>query len=299
MYRFYLPNFYTKQHKSLNLFWIDLLKERPEYFYDGVEIGAVYGNFPNMIWNGGRVVEGECSLNEIIDIIESFNNRGIPVRYTCTNTLLTEEHLKDKYANTIIDLSNNGMNEIICNSPILEGYLREKYHNFNYISSTTKCMLDRNAVRTEGDKYFLTVLDYRFNKNIDFLKTLKPERYEILINPSCGVACPCRAEHYDQVSQVVLDHGCVSNDATPNGCCYIEGFFNMLERSEMMIKVDELYSTYMDMGFRDFKIEGRNNSVVDVLETYLYYMVKPEYKDYIRYLATKYAIVGGFGGVYG
>lgn len=247
-----------------------------------------------MIWNGGRVVEGEASLNEIIEDIEIFNNRGIPLRFTCTNNLIEKEHLTDKYANTIIELADNGMNEIIVNSTLLESYLRRKYPDFKYISSTTKCILDKEQVINEGKKYYLTVLDYRFNRNIDFLKILKPEQYEILINPSCGVNCPCRAEHYNQVSKVVLNHGGVADDIAPNGCIYVEGFHNMLEKSQM-IKVDELYTIYTDLGFRDFKIEGRNNNIVDVLEHYLYYMIKPEYKDYVRYIATKYAIVGGFG----
>lgn len=298
MYKFYLPNFYTSKHKSLNLFWIDLLKERPDFFYDGVEIGAIYGNFPDMIWGGGRIVDidnnADNSLSGIIETINSFNSRNVPIRYACTNTLITKEHLNDKYANTIIDLSNNGMNEIIVNSLILEDYLRMKYPNFKYISSTTKCLLDRKEVIEEGNKYFLTVLDYRLNKDIDFLSTLKPENYEILIDPTCHEYCPCRAEHYDKVSQIVLNHGQVSDDTNLDGCCYIEGFHNMLKHSEMLITVEELYSTYTNMGFTNFKLEGRNNNVIDVLEAYLYYMVKPEHKDYIRYLATKYAIVGGF-----
>jgi hypothetical protein len=53
---FYLPDFYYK--KDLNLELILLLKEHPEYFYDNINIGAVYGVFPGSIWNGGRLFPG-------------------------------------------------------------------------------------------------------------------------------------------------------------------------------------------------------------------------------------------------
>lgn len=36
------------------------------------------------------------------------------------------------------------------------------------------------------------------------------------------------------------------------------------------------------MGFENFKIEGRSVPDVNVLENYIYYMVKPEFKDEVR-----------------
>jgi hypothetical protein len=36
------------------------------------------------------------------------------------------------------------------------------------------------------------------------------------------------------------------------------------------------------MGFENFKIEGRATHQSSVIESYVYYMVKPEYRDEIR-----------------
>ena len=36
------------------------------------------------------------------------------------------------------------------------------------------------------------------------------------------------------------------------------------------------------MGFREFKLEGRSAPDVDMLETYIYYFVKPEMKNKVR-----------------
>ena len=37
------------------------------------------------------------------------------------------------------------------------------------------------------------------------------------------------------------------------------------------------------MGFEQFKIEGRTASTLNKIETYLYYMAKPELRDEARY----------------
>ena len=41
------------------------------------------------------------------------------------------------------------------------------------------------------------------------------------------------------------------------------------------------------MGFEQFKIEGRTASPLNVLETYMYYMAKPEYRDETRFMLLK------------
>ena len=50
--RFHLPDF--SGNFKLNLLLIELLKQHPEYFREGVEIASVYGVFPPCLWNGGR-----------------------------------------------------------------------------------------------------------------------------------------------------------------------------------------------------------------------------------------------------
>ena len=56
------------------------------------------------------------------------------------------------------------------------------------------------------------------------------------------------------------------------------------------ISPDDLYSKYVPMGYSHFKIEGRTMPDVNVLENYVYYMVKPEYKDMARlYMLGKLA----------
>ena len=103
--------------RSLNHILIDLMEKYPECFHDGYRIGSVYGTFPGAIWNGGRTVLGFTTKNDMVKILGSYNAKRVPVRFTWTNSLLTEEHLQDTYCNLIMRLADNGMNQVLVNTP--------------------------------------------------------------------------------------------------------------------------------------------------------------------------------------
>lgn len=284
MINFYLPNFYEREFNIVNTYFIKKIRNNPEYFYNNIQIGAVYGTFPGVIWNGGRFMRGEAKLKDVFSTIEYFRKLNIPIRFTYTNPLITKEHLDNKYANNITRLANNGYNEILVNIPELEEYLRDKYPKYKFLSSTTKCLLDNEKIIKESENYYLTVLDYRKNDDFEFLENLpNPERYEILINAYCDPKCPNRQGHYEELGK------CQIEDIPTKFKCNTsrDSFFEALNDFNTVIKVEDLYSKYVDMGFKHFKIEGRTNHIIDVIESYLYYMVKPEYKDKIRYEVLK------------
>ena len=284
MINFYLPNFCERDSKILNTYFIEKIKDNPEYFYDNIKIGAVYGTFPGVIWNGGRSMRGSSSVKEISDIISHYYDLNTPIRFTYTNTLIKEKHLNNIYANIVTMLAENGKNEILVNSIILEEYLRENYPDYKYLSSTTKCLLNKEKIIKESENYYLTVLDYRKNTDLEFLSSLpNPEKYELLINAYCHPECPNRQKHYNILSKAQIED---KNIPFP---CDIKktNFFEALEDFDTVIKVEDLYSTYTNIGFKHFKIEGRTDHIIDVIESYIYYMVKPEYHDKIRYEVLK------------
>ena len=67
--RFYVPDFYSN-FRLITVFH-DLMEALPEYFYDNITIGAAYGCFPGSIWNGGRVMLGSCTKQEMEYVIAS------------------------------------------------------------------------------------------------------------------------------------------------------------------------------------------------------------------------------------
>ena len=116
--------------RLLNQLLLNMMKSYPEYFNEGYAIGSAYGTFPGAIWNGGRAVIGITPKAQIESILNIYNQRDIPVRFTWTNTLIGEKECYDTYCNLIMRLADNGLNQVLVNSPALEKYLRENYPSF-------------------------------------------------------------------------------------------------------------------------------------------------------------------------
>ena len=169
--RFHLPDFAGSF--KLNLLFANMLRSKPEYFREGVEIASVYGVFPPCLWNGGRSQGGNTDKNYMRTVIKMFNDRGIPLRFTFTNLMLEKKHLSDERCNLMLNLANNGMNGVIVASPLLEDYIRSYYPGFKLTSSTCKRLNTAEGLIGElGKDYNIVVADYDLNNKCDILEKL-------------------------------------------------------------------------------------------------------------------------------
>ncbi len=276
----HLPGFCA--FRNLNITLIDLMKEFPSCFHDGYRIGSCYGTFPGAIWNGGRTTLGFCSKNDIDRIIRDYNSRKVPVRFTWTNPLIEEKHLNDTFCNLIMNLADNGMNQVLVNTPVLEDYLRENYPGFKFISSTTKRITDPEKLMAELDKdYFMVVLDYDMNHDEDVLKDLEPmaERVEILVDEICFPGCPKRLEHYRDEAVKQLDFEIAKPFPCPNRQ-QTKSFSDCMNRPAFIS--NEEIKKYIDRGFINFKLVGRGLPQSLVIDSYIYFLVKEDKQDFIR-----------------
>lgn len=268
--------------RLLNQAVISLMKEYQNCFREGYRIGSVYGTFPGAIWNGGRVVMGIAGKKEIEGTLKLYNSKGVPVRFTWTNSVLEEKHVYDTYCNLIMRLADNGMNQVLVNMPVLEEYIRKEYPGFKLISSTTKRITEIGGVVDELQKdYFLVVLDYDLNHNEGALTQLEPyaDRIEILVNEVCSPGCARRTEHYAQQSRAQLEFDVNS----PFSCPHTnrkDGFEECMKRPAFIS--NEEIGSYIDRGFVNFKIAGRGMPQQYVLDSYLYFLVKDEQREFIR-----------------
>ena len=199
--KFHLPG--LSFNFPLNMLFVDLLKTKPELFREGVEVGSFFGEFPTSLWNGGRFSYGvQCPEDMVRFVVKSINDLGIPVRYTYTNPIIFEEDLADPYCNFCMQVGDNGMNEVMILSPILEKYIREKYPSYKHNSSTCKEIKDIDKLNAELKKdYYLVVLDQNLNRDLDFIEKIEDkQRMELLVNSCCGPNCARRAEHYRVIS---------------------------------------------------------------------------------------------------
>lgn len=275
---FYLPGLID--NFDLNCMLIERMRLCPDHFYPSIEIGAVFGAFPDHIWNGGRMMMGYTTSKDMDIVMNTYNNYGIPVRWTWTNPTLTIEDLKDKQCNRTTKRYENGMNEILVNNDLCENYFRERFPGYSFISSTTKRLNTMESLNQELAKdYKIVVVDYDFNNKWDLLEQIdQPKKCELLINPLCNPNCPYRKDHYRLIGERQKGNMFSRHDKSEE-CPAQHRLFHEIKKLPTFITVEDLYNKYVPAGFQHFKIEGRGMGPLKPLTWYLYYMVKPEYKD--------------------
>ena len=298
--RFHLPDF--SGNYKLNLLFAEMLRHKPEFFREGVEIASFYGVFPPSIWNGGRTQGGVVDKTFVKSVIKAFNDRGIPLRFTFTNPALEKKHLSDNFCNMVMTIANNGMNECIVMSPILEDYIRNNYPKYKLTSSTCKRITDPAKLEEELAKdYSLVVVDYHVNHNFEVLQKLpRTQHCAPLVNAFCAPNCPRRSAHYQSigVQQIAYNEHIKKYPNAPfnvekydpehfRDCPYSQRGIFEIRKLRTHISPDDIWEKYVPMGFEQFKIEGRTASPINVLETYMYYMAKPECRDEARFTLLK------------
>lgn len=285
--KFHLPG--LRQNYPLNMLMLAMLEQRPQYFREGVKIASFFGEFPMSLWNGGRPSSNDqCASGFVENVIKSINAKGVPIRYTYTNMFLNQEDLKDPYCNFCMKAADNGMNEVLLVSPLLEAYVRENYPSFKINSSTCKEIRDIDAVNEELKKdYYLVVLDYNFNNRFDLLERIEDKgRCEILVNAICTPDCPRRGKHYENVAKnqrIMLKNRELPRDKQiplePWQCDYGEhNEFHTIQSYSTYVSPEDIWEKYVPMGFNNFKLEGRTANFFYIMEVYCHYLIRPEYR---------------------
>ena len=279
---YHLPGLF--EFYELYRVFLPLFREHREYFYDGCGIGSIYGAPADCIWGGGRVGAGDNNPKEVLALMQEY---GISARLTFSNSLLREEHLSDKQCNRLCALFNEqGGNGIIVHSDLLLEYLKRNYPNLYYVSSTTKVLTDFRELTDEinRDDFRYVVPDFRLNKAFDKLNTLtnaQKDKVEFLCNECCWFGCTDRKKCYENVSRRNLGESCGDFPCSAPGGD--EGYrFSKARTNRGFIGVEEIQSSYLPMGFSNFKIEGRGLGSALILEFLLYYLTKPEYQLHVR-----------------
>ena len=278
---FHLPG--IVETLELNYTLLSRMEEHPGHFYDNVRIGSIFGCFPSAMWNGGRVSRGYIEKQYIPRTFKFINDYDVPIRLTWTNPVLNEEDLHDKMCNYITAVGENGFNEVLVNTDLMENFMRQEYALYPIVSSTTKRITNIDNLNAELNKdYHMVVIDYDFNNKWDLLdQIIYPEKCEVLVNPVCHPNCPNRKAHYEYVGHKQKDPNYPVADFETR-CTAMRHMHHETKQLANFVSVEDIYQKYVPKGFQHFKIEGRNSNPLMVMEYYLHYLVKDEFKEVER-----------------
>ena len=282
--QYHLPGLF--EFYELYAAFLPLYRTHREYFYDWCEIGSIYGAPIGCLWGGGRVSSGTCTARDVLALTQKY---GISARLTFSNSLLREEHLKDRTCNALCRLfseSGTVQNGVIVHSELLLDHLKTTCPQLYFVSSTTKVLTDFSQLRCELERpeFSYVVPDFRLNKAFASLNTLPQalkDKVEFLCNECCSFGCKDRRACYEAVSRKNLgeaapEHHCNAPDAK-----YGYRFSRAMENPGF-IGIADIQNTYLPMGFFNFKIEGRGLGSALILEFLLYYLTKPDCQLRVR-----------------
>jgi len=269
-------------HFDLNVFFLGLMEQYPQYFYPDVKVSSIFGNFQYCIWDGGRNFAHYNQVTEerMIEIKDTYAHFQVPIRFVFTNPVIEKKHLYDRFGNLCLEIFHDEKNEIVVNSPLMEDYLRENYPKYKIISSTTKRITNKDKFMEElaNPNYYQVCLDYDLNKNMELINSVPQElrpKVEFLINAICPPHCPQRKEHYALTGKAHISY--LKDKYTNDKCGIRESSIHPKVLGKGNNFTLEDIDNYSKLGYKYFKLEGRTLHSYDVLAMYLYYMVKPEW----------------------
>ena len=280
MINYYCPDFYAGI--SIYSMLKDIKQERPDIFYDNVNIKAIFGMFPFSIWNGGGYSFGIYDYDDVYQTYEFYEELNIPLQFTLTNPCFKESDLYDTKSNYVINLFHKKENMVLVSTDLMETYIKDTYPKYKICRSiiNTKEDYDFNSAL---NKYYNIVLPRRHNNNLDILNSISEDKrshVEILCNDPCPPDCSHMYNHYELYGKAVLGECSVYETQ----CNNVERLSNIFkECAEYKILYDDIMNTYLPLEYNSFKISGRG-SAIEVAFNIVNYLIKPEYRVRILYI---------------
>ena len=260
---FFVKN--KKEFKNINL-----------TLYDGVN---------NCAWNGGRI-NRDIFITE--KDIEKYNKLGISIAFTFSNPEIDLFDKKGRELLIWLDDSQkkyNIKNKIILINENLRKFLRLNY-DFELIYSITghdlKAYPDLKLQKEY--KYYYKQLKNKYDIIVPKMEHVfqewfldqKLDKYELMTNDTCRPDCPYYKQHFEEISRInnLFKNEKVAYDFNPKLAysveeCWLPNFDPNKELTSCKTGMDfdnALFKKALKLGYKNFKISGRENSFKEIEE---------------------------------
>ena len=254
----------------------------------GCRIGldSVHGA-PGVPWNSGRVSHLHMPTAQAMTAtVKSFNDIGVGVFMTFSNHILDAGDLDHRDANTLLDYIDNdsGLNGVILSSDLLFDHIRKTHPNLKLTASVVKVTIeegggDLDYYRSHLERFDSVMLHPTDGFNYDLLAQLDPDRIEVLVNENCARNCPHRAEDYEHFA-LIMKAGQTDLQRTQlqefeNASCRMPMRNMTNAHRSYNFTTTEMLAAY-ELGYRRFKLQGRQDKPPNFLFDFLRYIIEPE-----------------------
>jgi hypothetical protein len=232
-------------------------------------------DFPSKLkWNGGRVDIRELEpISQVMDRVNFFNDRGVGIYFTFTNSLITEEDLNDERGNEILSLCHNELNGVIVTSNLFGEYVRSKYPRYKLINSCISGFETNSLdyIMDTKDKYDIIVLPHIFNKIREWPEGFPFDKLTVFPNNPCNTCMTgtrlCK-EHYNFVANLNHIIGAKPEDLFLMQRHYMEQGCMGANSNNFIYPNKEDYQYFISKGVNKFKIFARQISPLLILSSF-------------------------------
>ena len=254
-----LPFFLTQ-----SFLYLPILKELLSADDFKKAVKYIYGT-PFCLWSGGRPLPFEIkNIKNIEKIITNLLDFNVIPSFTFTNTLLTNDDLKDIYCNSLLEIIANSGCHIILSSENLYNYIKEKYPNIKLTASVIN-FFQRKYTSIEDETIHINELIKKFDKVVirseyfinskDEIKhVLDISKLVILANSTCAMDCAYAKRHYNLISmfskgEITFNQG--FDEFTQNCPKVLHPSIGKNKLTDYDLK------RAIKLGIRNFKLQGR------------------------------------------
>jgi collagenase-like PrtC family protease len=278
---------------------LEELLQKKDCFKHHFVVASVYGTFPNVIFNGGRtLIHHYSNIGEKREwykkknyswydpqgmeaLVRSYNERGIGVRYTYSNSMITTKLLGDKRANLTLEIAHNALNAVITSNPLIEQYIRKHYPRYKIISSATSHKnLSVAFLKKRIDEVDLLVWPPEFNDRYDLMVKLGPDKIEVILNERCVPFCPNRQTHYKSISKSQINLNECYQQKNYLSRCPVYLASEKGNPAKTMELSDDKIIELQKLGIYNFKFVGRHYSRDEFIIETEKYLVKVKDRVY-------------------
>ena len=253
---------------DFDMMWqiLEVRQEMPHAFFDEIQKLSVYFMFPYSIWSKSKTNRNFLPYENIVSDTNRLEDNGCGLFFEFENVDITPDLFHDRYSNMVLDIAKYKDTYAVVYNSELANYIKENYPDIKLVQSEIK----RNIyIDKPYDMGVVDYITYKNNKNILQNKS----SYILTLNSFCKNSYRC----INILSRNKLDYGIDK----PVNCSDKVNSFKEMQKNDLFISKEEIEKINND-GIQNFIIKTNSDDRFEILETYLYYLVKPEFIDLIR-----------------
>jgi hypothetical protein len=176
-----------------------------------------------------------------------------------SNHLIEEHHLRHRAVNEMLERFHRNGNAVVVATDLVANYVRNRFPRYKLILSVIPACLDRveRMPRDAVAEYYASRYELydeitvppEFIQSRSILEILKPHKTIHLLNNYCTFLCWSRREHHEKVAHENM------------GIPYPDTHISCGAMKLRCYPDQGLFSRLLDMGYRKFKLQGREKEL--------------------------------------